>query len=154
MFDIGLGEIIVLAALALLVFGPDHLPKAAAQAGRFVRDLRTMAASARKELSDSADLDGISADLKSLADLHPKRILTSVWEDPSQGAAPAPTQPPAGPKPPAGGTPSNSQTSGSKSSEGATPTVAPQPQGAASEAASPIPPVSTRGPSSYDPDAT
>ena len=87
MFVIGLGEIIVLAALALLVFGRDHLPKAAAQAGRFVRDLRTMAASARKELSDSADLDGISGELKSLADLHPKRILTSVWEDPEPGAS-------------------------------------------------------------------
>ncbi|MCX6422607.1 MAG: twin-arginine translocase TatA/TatE family subunit [Actinobacteria bacterium] len=36
MFDIGIGEIIVLAILGLVVFGPERLPKAAADAGRLV----------------------------------------------------------------------------------------------------------------------
>ncbi len=81
MFDIGLGELIVLAILALLVFGPDQLPKAAAQAGRFARQLREMATTARKELSDSAGIDDISSDLKSLADLHPRKLAASVFND-------------------------------------------------------------------------
>ena len=99
MFDIGLGELVVLAAVALLVFGPDRLPKAAAQAGRFVRDLRAMAASARKELSDSADLGDIQSDFKSIADLHPKRLVSSMLSDPTPDQAsvpaPAPTARPA-----------------------------------------------------------
>ena len=46
MFDIGLGEIILLALVGLLVFGPERLPRAAADAGRWARQIRTMAASA------------------------------------------------------------------------------------------------------------
>lgn len=95
MFDIGLGELVVLAAVALLVFGPDRLPKAAAQAGRFVRDLRAMAASARKELSDSADLGDIQSDFKSIADLHPKRLVSSMLSDPTPDPASAPAPAPA-----------------------------------------------------------
>ena len=40
MFDIGLGEILVLGLLALLVFGPDRLPGAASSAGKFVAKAR------------------------------------------------------------------------------------------------------------------
>ncbi|MFI0432419.1 MAG: Sec-independent protein translocase protein TatB [Candidatus Nanopelagicales bacterium] len=118
MFDIGLGELIVLAILALLVFGPDQLPKVAAQAGRFARQVREMAGSARKEISDSAGLDEISSDLKSLADLHPRKLAASVFNDgdkdkgatpeareqPTPGepqpSTPAPSTQPAQPSPP------------------------------------------------------
>ena len=89
MFDIGLGEFIVLAVLALVIFGPEQLPKVAGQAGRFVRQLRETATSARKELTDSAELSGITGDLKSLADLHPKRMLASTFSDPAPSDAPA-----------------------------------------------------------------
>lgn len=102
MFDIGLGEIIVLGVLALVIFGPEQLPKVAGQAGRFVRQLRETATNARKELSDGADLGGITEDLKSLADLHPKRMLASTFSDPkpvdpaASGASPNPTGTPPG----------------------------------------------------------
>lgn len=89
MFDIGIGEFIVLAVLALVIFGPEKLPKAASQAGRTVRQLREMATNARKELSDSADLGGVTSDLKSLADLHPKRLLSSALSPDSDGETPA-----------------------------------------------------------------
>lgn len=93
MFDIGLGEVIVLAVLALLVFGPDHLPGAASSAGKFVRQLREMATSAKRDLSDSAGLDGMTEDLKSLRDLHPKRIIASALNDEPAAATQAPAQP-------------------------------------------------------------
>lgn len=99
-FDIGLGEFIVLAVLALVIFGPEQLPKVAGQAGRFVRQLRETATSARKELTDSTDLAGITDDLKSLADLHPKRMLASTFSDPAPSDPPAPASRPATPKPP------------------------------------------------------
>ena len=78
MFDIGLGEIIALAVIALIVFGPDRLPKAAAQGGKALRQLREMAANARKELGDSAGLDTITEEIRSLQELHPKRIIASA----------------------------------------------------------------------------
>ena len=146
MFDIGLGEIIALAAVALLVFGPDQLPKVAAQAGRLLRDVRTMAASARQELSDSAGMDEISKDLKSLTDLHPKRLMSSVWEDPTAddakpGTAPAGGQS-AATSAPGGGAPDSAEANAEPASK----------KGGADN--SPPPPSAAASSPSYDPDAT
>lgn len=74
MFDIGIGEVFVLLAVALLVFGPDRLPEMAKQGASFVRDLRTMVANARKDLSGSVgDLGIDKEDLKTLSDLRNPR---------------------------------------------------------------------------------
>lgn len=77
MFDIGLGEILVLLIVALLVFGPDRLPAMAKQAASFVRDLRAMVANARRDLSDTVGDIGIDKeDLKTLSDLrNPKSFV-------------------------------------------------------------------------------
>jgi sec-independent protein translocase protein TatB len=40
MFDFGMGEIVVLAVLALLVLGPEQIPPCARQVGRWVRQAR------------------------------------------------------------------------------------------------------------------
>ncbi|TDC50459.1 hypothetical protein E1212_14820 [Jiangella ureilytica] len=79
MFDIGIGEVFVLLVVALLVFGPDRLPEMAKQAAGFVRDLRTMVANARKDLSGSVgDLGIDKEDLKTLSDLrNPKSFVRS-----------------------------------------------------------------------------
>jgi sec-independent protein translocase protein TatB len=97
-FDIGLGELVVLGLLALLVFGPDRLPGAASSAGKFVARTRETLAQARSQISESGDLDAVSQDLKSLADLHPKRMLSSLAEpveqaEAAQKAAPKPSSP-------------------------------------------------------------
>lgn len=52
MFNIGAGEFLVLSVLALLIFGPDQLPKAAAQAGRALRQLRKMADNAKRDIRE------------------------------------------------------------------------------------------------------
>lgn len=57
MFDIGVGELLVIAVVGLLVFGPDRLPEMARQAGGWVRDIRRLVASARSEVSDSLGVD-------------------------------------------------------------------------------------------------
>jgi sec-independent protein translocase protein TatB len=51
-FDVGLGEALLLLVLALVIFGPDQLPKVASQAGRALRQLRTMANSAKEDLRE------------------------------------------------------------------------------------------------------
>jgi sec-independent protein translocase protein TatB len=83
MFDIGIGEIMALAVIGLLIFGPDKLPKAAADGARFIKQLRSMAAGAKQELADSAGLDINEAmdTVKGLADLHPRRIATNMLKD-------------------------------------------------------------------------
>ena len=83
MFDIGIGELVALAAIGLLIFGPEKLPKAAADAGRWVRQIRQMATSARQELSESAGVDfsGAMDEFREFRDLHPKRLASGLFDD-------------------------------------------------------------------------
>ena len=90
MFDIGIGELVALAVIGLLIFGPERLPKAAADAGRWVRQIREMASSARKEIVDSAGVDLADSvnGVKSLSELHPKRLMSGLLDDDDAPAAP------------------------------------------------------------------
>jgi Tat protein translocase TatB subunit len=81
MMDVGWGELLLLAGVALLIFGPDKLPKAAADAGRMVRKLREMASSAQQDFAPGVDMSSIKEDLRAVADLHPKRIMNSALSD-------------------------------------------------------------------------
>lgn len=66
MFDIGFGELLVLAVLGLFVFGPEKLPKLIGDTTRTLRNLRRMAQGAQRELTESLDLDLKGIDLQSL----------------------------------------------------------------------------------------
>jgi sec-independent protein translocase protein TatB len=95
MFDIGLGEIAIIAVVGLLVFGPDKLPKAAADTARMLRNLRAMATSARRDLVDAAGLDTQEAQqtMRDLRQFHPKNLVGDLFTDddasPSGKAAPS-----------------------------------------------------------------
>ncbi|HAM24508.1 MAG TPA: translocase [Actinobacteria bacterium] len=80
MFDIGFGEIAALAVIALVVFGPDRLPKALAETARTLRQLRSMAASARQEVAEVMDpvLDGVS-----VRDLDPRAVARELVDGPA-----------------------------------------------------------------------
>lgn len=78
MFDIGLGEMVTLAVVALLVFGPERLPEVAVKAAHFVRRMRGVAASARSELSTS-----FGTDLDELRDLDPRTFVRRHVLDPA-----------------------------------------------------------------------
>jgi sec-independent protein translocase protein TatB len=71
-FDVGLGEALLLLVLALVIFGPDQLPKVASQAGRALRQLRTMANSAKDDLRDGLGPEFADFDV---ADLNPRRFV-------------------------------------------------------------------------------
>jgi sec-independent protein translocase protein TatB len=71
MFDLSLPKLLVLAVIALVVFGPDALPKIAAQAGRALRDLRQIAEGAMNDLREG--LGPELADFE-IEDLNPKRL--------------------------------------------------------------------------------
>ena len=88
---VGWSELLVLAVVGLVVFGPDRLPKAAADAARALRQLRTLARGAAADLK--AELGPEMADLD-LASLHPRRLVASVMDDEPAPAAPT-SRPPA-----------------------------------------------------------
>lgn len=95
MFDIGLGEILILAVLGLLVFGPERLPRAAADASRMLRNVKAMASNARKDLADSAgvDLSDAKDALRDLQDLHPRRMVAGMFSDDDEPATGSSTKP-------------------------------------------------------------
>ncbi len=77
--DLGFAELIVVAVIALFVFGPERLPGVAADAGKLLRNLRKT-------------LKGLTDDLKTelgpevgdldLASLHPKTFVRKhLFED-------------------------------------------------------------------------
>lgn len=70
--NLGLPEVLLLAVIGLLVFGPERLPKAAADAGRLIRQLRQMARSAMNEVK--TELGPEFADLD-VASLHPRQLI-------------------------------------------------------------------------------
>jgi len=72
MFDIGFGELAVIAFIAVLVFGPDKLPELARQAGRFLHQAKKFANNARDELR--TELGPAYSDLE-LRDLDPRTIV-------------------------------------------------------------------------------
>jgi sec-independent protein translocase protein TatB len=71
-FDLSLTKLMVLAIIAIVIFGPDQLPKVAAQAGRALRELRRIADGARRDLSEGLGPEFGDFDI---ADLHPRTFV-------------------------------------------------------------------------------
>jgi sec-independent protein translocase protein TatB len=84
-FDISGWEFLTLAALAVIIFGPERLPKLAADAGRFVRQMRGFVHNAKSELTADLDLGPELQDLKKMdlraSDLTPRGLLRKTLGD-------------------------------------------------------------------------
>jgi sec-independent protein translocase protein TatB len=78
-FDIGFGELLLLAVLALFVFGPERLPKVAADAARMLREVRTMASNARRQLTDTIDPELREIDIQGL---NPREFVRRALDEP------------------------------------------------------------------------
>lgn len=57
MMEVGFSEILLISVLALIVLGPEKLPKVAAEIGRWVGRARSMARQFRDQLEDEASLE-------------------------------------------------------------------------------------------------
>ena len=94
MFQVGFGEALVIAVVAVLVIGPERLPHYAAEAGRMLRQLRRMANDASSEIRSELGPEFADVDL---ADLHPKRFVRKhLLDDFDLDDGPAATTSPAG----------------------------------------------------------
>ncbi len=99
-FDLSIGKILVLAVIGIIVFGPDQLPKMAAQVGRTLRDLRRLAEGATNDLREG--LGPEFSDFE-ITDLHPRNFVRKHLLDDLDGdgwmasgaAAAAAAEPPA-----------------------------------------------------------
>lgn len=76
LFDMGLGELLAIGVLGLVVFGPDRLPRVAAQAAQLLRQLRDQANDAKASIIEAADIDATT--LKEIRDLDPRRALRDI----------------------------------------------------------------------------
>ncbi|ADV28782.1 twin-arginine translocation protein, TatB subunit [Pseudoxanthomonas suwonensis 11-1] len=64
MFDIGFGELLLIAVVALVVLGPERLPKAARFAGLWVRRARAQWYSVRAELERELEAEELKRNLQ------------------------------------------------------------------------------------------
>lgn len=72
MFDLSIPKLLVLAVIALVIFGPNELPRIASQAGRALRDLRRIAEGAKNDLREGLGPEFSDFDIE---DLNPKRFV-------------------------------------------------------------------------------
>jgi len=94
LFDLSISKLLILAVIALIIFGPNELPKIAGQAGRALRDLRKIAEGAKNDLREG--LGPEFADFE-IEDLNPKRFvqkhfLDDINGDSAKAGAPPPRQ--------------------------------------------------------------
>lgn len=110
--NLGWGELLMLGLLGLLIFGPEQLPKIAADVGRMVRQLRRFASDASEDLRSELGPEFKDVDLASLNprkfiekhvladddedDLPRKPRTASRMKQDGDGAAPSAAETPAG----------------------------------------------------------
>ncbi len=105
MFEVGFTEIILILGIALLVLGPEKLPRLANQVGRWVGRARSMARQLRQQLDEEVSIVP-KPDFDPAAKRPPGRAAPGT-PAPATPAAPAPAAPAAadstdtsGPAPP------------------------------------------------------
>ena len=82
MVDLNIPKLLVLAVIALVIFGPHELPKIASQAGRALRDLRKIAEGAKNDLREGLGPEFADFDIE---DLNPKRFVQKHLLDDANG---------------------------------------------------------------------
>ena len=59
MFDIGFSEVLLIFVIALVVLGPEKLPRAASQVGRWIGRARAMARQFKDQLEEEVNLENV-----------------------------------------------------------------------------------------------
>lgn len=103
MGNLGFPELLVIAVVALLVFGPERLPELAQQAGRFISRFREETSKSVAELKKAAEIEDLDRELRSMRDelRGVGKELTSAGTSRSNGSAtpePRRTPPPTDPE--------------------------------------------------------
>lgn len=95
MFDIGTGELALIAVVALLVLGPERLPKAARTAGALARRARASWQNVRAEIERELAAEELKQSIKrGASELDPRADISAALRDAVHGP-PKPSDPPA-----------------------------------------------------------
>jgi sec-independent protein translocase protein TatB len=98
MFDIGTGELGLIALIALLVLGPERLPGAARTAGALLRKARQSWSNVREEIERELAAEELKASMKkAVEEIDPRadiQKLRESVEQPTPPAAPSPDHEP------------------------------------------------------------
>jgi sec-independent protein translocase protein TatB len=95
MFDVGFSEMLLVGLIALLVFGPERLPKVAREAARWVKKFRAMASSVKQEidrelqlqeLKEAMDKQKRQMDAMQLAQQRPDLSKPEAQSKPQEGS--------------------------------------------------------------------
>jgi sec-independent protein translocase protein TatB len=111
MFEVGFQELVLIALLALIVLGPEKLPKLAAQLGRWTGRARSMARNLRQQLEQEVSYDDLLKQKQAAEDalrranaapmdFHNDIAASINPEPPADSPAPQPTIPKVEPTPP------------------------------------------------------
>jgi sec-independent protein translocase protein TatB len=94
MFEVGFSEILLICAIALLVLGPEKLPKLAADLGRWAGRARAMARQLRTQLEQEVQYDPLKDAPAPARTIHAPAVVPAATAAP---AADASHESPAGP---------------------------------------------------------
>ncbi len=97
MFDVGFSELIMVAVVALLVVGPERLPKVARVAGMWLGRARRTLVSVKQEIDREMKAGELTEILKQQARSNP---LETILEDPPKTPTPPESSSPQTPAPP------------------------------------------------------
>jgi sec-independent protein translocase protein TatB len=91
MFDVGISELALIGVVALIVLGPERLPKAARMAGALLRRLRGSWNSLRYELEREVAADELKRSMRDVAsavqDVNPVEAVREAATEVSDGVA-------------------------------------------------------------------
>lgn len=77
MFEIGFWELALVGVVALLVFGPERLPRVARETALWLRKARNMVASVKEEINHELDLQDLKQSLR-----EQKQLTKTALHDP------------------------------------------------------------------------
>ena len=95
MFDVGFSEMLLVGLIALLVFGPERLPRVAKEAALWIRKARSMATSVKQEIDRELQLQDLKESMDQQKREMERLLLTDNTADkPAAGAQAKPDSKP------------------------------------------------------------
>jgi sec-independent protein translocase protein TatB len=88
MFDVGFSELVLVAIVALLVLGPERLPKVARVAGMWVGRARRTLSSVKQEIDRELKAEELKRVLEEQARANPLETLVEDWRNTTADPAP------------------------------------------------------------------